>query len=149
MKLSTNLDLERCPHCEIAFPNLSSCWEYRNNSHLGDNPRAWRVYECKRCGGLVSASAKPTPSISEGDVKEFFPSYRVISTDIPKRPRHFLSNALGSLSSSSASILSSASAIDSMLKKKNYKEGSLYNRINAAKSDGVITKDLHDWGSSC
>ena len=39
----------------------------------------------------------------------------------------------------------SASAIDSMLKAKGYKEGSLYARIDKAKDDHLITADMATW----
>lgn len=38
-----------------------------------------------------------------------------------------------------------ASSIDAMLKHKNYKEGSLYSRIDKASSDNLITPDMAKW----
>jgi hypothetical protein len=38
-----------------------------------------------------------------------------------------------------------ASAVDAMLKAKNYTEGSLYRRIDKASQDNVITSDMALW----
>ncbi len=39
----------------------------------------------------------------------------------------------------------SASAVDAMLESKGYKEGSLYSRIDQAKSDHLITDEMARW----
>lgn len=39
----------------------------------------------------------------------------------------------------------SASAVDSMLKAKNYNAGTLYNRIDAAVKDHVLTESMGKW----
>jgi hypothetical protein len=70
------------------------------------------------------------------------PAPKVLDKDLPPRVAHYLGQAQESISSPSASIVMSASAIDSMLKEKGLKEGSLFSRINLAADQGIITKDL-------
>lgn len=53
--LSTSLQLERCPHCALAQPQLARINERENNRRGGH--RRWGVYECLACGGLVVAAA--------------------------------------------------------------------------------------------
>ena len=38
-----------------------------------------------------------------------------------------------------------ASAVDAMLKAKDYTEGSLYSRINSARDDHLITPEMAEW----
>lgn len=38
-----------------------------------------------------------------------------------------------------------ASSIDSMLKEYGYKDGSLFNRIETAHCDGLLTSQMRDW----
>ena len=55
MKLAKNLDLDRCPHCGVAKPNLSALGQYETQDFLGSNRRLWKNYFCSKCGGIVSA----------------------------------------------------------------------------------------------
>ena len=55
-QLSTSLQLERCPHCAFAQPQLARVTERENNRRGGH--RRWGVYECLSCVGLVVAAAR-------------------------------------------------------------------------------------------
>lgn len=52
---------------------------------------------------------------------------------------------MGSLHAPSGAVMLTASAVDAMLKAKNYREGSLYSRIDKAKADSLITAEMAAW----
>jgi hypothetical protein len=79
------------------------------------------------------------------EVEEYFPSAKAVKEEIPERPRAFLQQALESLNAPSGAVMLAASAVDAMLKLKNYTDGSLYSRIENAAADGAITKDMSNW----
>jgi len=141
-KLLEKLDLERCPHCTVDRPNLQNLHAFPTNSFSGDNERHWRVYECSRCGGVVIAASKEP----DGDVTEIYPSSARIDESLPPKARVYLSQALNSLHAPAGAAMLAGSAVDAMLKEKGYREGSLYNRIDKAAQDRLITEDMAgDW----
>jgi Domain of unknown function (DUF4145) len=79
------------------------------------------------------------------EVKEHFPTALQVNGDIPDRPRTFLQQANESLHAPAGAVMLAASAVDSMLKLKGYKDGSLYSRIEKAASEHVITNDMATW----
>ncbi len=68
--LGANLELERCPHCNVDKPNLSSIGKYETTAYNGTKKRHWKIYKCSRCGGLITASSHQP----EGQVSELFPA---------------------------------------------------------------------------
>ncbi|WP_051975392.1 DUF4145 domain-containing protein [Cupriavidus necator] len=74
-----------------------------------------------------------------------WPAATTYSEDIPAKARNALREARLALGTPSLSIVGSARAIDHMLKARDYKEGSLYVRINKAAEDHVITEDMKAW----
>jgi hypothetical protein len=139
--LSAHLDLLRCPHCSIDKPNLQSVWSTETTNHRAKNTRFWRVYRCNRCGGLIIA-ASPA---NEGFVDEIYPTVQKIDSDLPERARAYLEQAQNSLHAPDGAVMLAASAIDAMLKQKNYKEGSLKARIDEAASKHLITEEMAKW----
>jgi hypothetical protein len=139
--LSQNLVISRCPHCSVANPNLFKQHALETHDHKGGNKRMWYIYTCGKCGGVVSASA----ANHNQEVREYYPSSKAIKEDIPDRPRSFLQQALESLHAPAGAVMLAASAVDSMLKLKNYTEGSLYARIEKAAEDHAITQDMATW----
>lgn len=140
-KLSPNLALSTCPHCSIAKPLLRNQHQLETHDHTGANLRRWRIYDCTNCGGLVTAWAAQW----DQTIGEYFPTSQVVQDDIPERAREFLQQAIDSLHAPAGAVMLSASAVDAMLKEKTYKKGSLYDRIDKAVKDGVITADMADW----
>jgi hypothetical protein len=137
------LDLETCPHCGVDHPNLSSVNKdaIPTTSYDGRNSRYWRVYLCKRCGGLVTAASNQ----ESGWVYEFYPRLADIDEAIPEPTRSYLKQAKESLHAPAGSVMLCASAVDSMLKAKSYAKGSLYERINKAAEDHLITREMAQW----
>jgi hypothetical protein len=144
MHLAQTLNLPRCPHCSVDTPNLSIvavAFETLNGE--GRNKRYWNNYKCQRCGGVVVAcSQHPHPN---NLVTEFYPGVTTVSEDLPQRVRLLLKEATESVFTPNGSIMTCASAVDEMLKQKNYRSGSLYSRIDQAKIDGLLTADMAAW----
>jgi hypothetical protein len=74
-----------------------------------------------------------------------FPGIWSADQNIPEQAAKYLNQAQETLSSPDASVVMSASAIDSMLKAKGLKDGNLYSRIDKAVDDGLLTKDMSAW----
>lgn len=139
--LIEHLDLARCPHCRVDRPNLGLVSAHQTNNFTATNPRFWNVYLCHRCGGLIMAASKQ----ERGEVTEVYPQPTKIDEAIPERARTFLDQAVNTLHAPPGSIMLSASSVDAMLKVKGYKTGNLYSRIDKAKDDNLITKEMADW----
>jgi hypothetical protein len=135
------LELDRCPHCKVDKPSMHSLSNFKTYTHDGSNQRFWKCYSCSRCGGVVMAAAQQ----DNGSVIEMYPDSIIIHESIPSPARDFLTQAIDSLHSPAGSVMLSASAVDAMLKAKNYKEGSLYSRINKAEEDHLITNEMALW----
>lgn len=144
--LGTLLEIQRCPHCGIDSPNLvrqNSFQTYSPRSNIYNEPirRTWGIYSCQRCGGVVTASADH----DKGLVKEIYPKSITVDENIPVRARNYLSQALDSINAPSGAVMLAASAVDSMLKDKGMKDGSLYSRINKAMENHLITEEMSKW----
>ncbi|MBI4608491.1 MAG: DUF4145 domain-containing protein [Candidatus Rokubacteria bacterium] len=140
--LGSQLDVGRCPHCNVDRPTLERIHTYETTDYAGANKRFWGVYKCARCGGLVTAASTTGHS---GSVTECYPRSTEVDAAIPEKVRGYLQQALNSLHAAAGAVMLAASAVDAMLKAKGYKEGSLYNRIDKAAADHVITKEMAQW----
>lgn len=141
MILGQILELNRCPHCNIANPNVFIIHGFDTTDARGENPRTWKVYSCKSCGGAIIGSCKK----SRNDVLDLFPSRKTIDSCIPERAREYLNQALETIQSPAGSIMLSASSIDAMLKDKGFKNGTLFNRIEEAVKNHLITEGMALW----
>jgi Domain of unknown function (DUF4145) len=139
--LATQLDLNRCPHCNVDKPTLTHAASFDTQDFSLINKRAWRIYKCNRCGGVVTAFALQF----DQEVIAIYPSATDINEAIPDRAREYLNQAINSLSSPSGAVMLAASAVDAMLKAKNLKAGNLYSRIDKAAKDHLITNDMASW----
>ncbi|MGA2478524.1 MAG: DUF4145 domain-containing protein [Spirochaetia bacterium] len=80
-----------------------------------------------------------------GYISDYFPKVEQIDSEIPGNAREYLRQAIESIHAPAAAVLLAASAIDSMLKEKGYKEGHLKPRIDQAQKDNVITLEMAKW----
>src|SRR5688572_20246898 len=120
--VSGTLDLPRCPRCGIAKPLLNRQWGWKGPR------RYWATYLCTVCAEIVLASAD-----SEHDtLRECLPFANTVSEHIPQRAAAYLRQAQDSLAQPAGSLMLSASAVDAMLKAKDLRDGSLYQRIEKA-----------------
>jgi hypothetical protein len=69
-ELKDLLELLRCPHCGIDKPTLTAATHFASVKHDGHNPRHWRTYTCRNCGGAILAAAK----LMNAPVIEMYPS---------------------------------------------------------------------------
>ncbi len=74
-----------------------------------------------------------------------WPSLRSVPDAVPERAREYLSQALASLHAPAGALMLAASSLDAMLKAKGYTDGSLYNRIDKASTDHLITAEMAAW----
>lgn len=140
-KLMANLELPRCPHCNVDTPNLSRIHQAETRDHSGSDLRRWFVYACTKCGGLVTASSRDFG----GDVLEVFPASWTVEEDLPPRAKSYLEQAVASKHAPAGAVMLAASAVDAMLKEKGYAKGSLFDRIEKAAADALITADMAKW----
>lgn len=123
--LGIQLDLSRCPHCGVDRPTLVNVAEQASKDYNDGNLRMWRMYRCSRCGGMVTAAARNW----NAQIIECYPAGTELEDAIPDRARNYLTQALNSAAAPSGAIMLAASAVDAMLKAKDLKKGSLYDRI--------------------
>lgn len=141
-RLQKQLEIGRCPHCNVDKPMLSELNKWKTTSHSGSNQRFWRVYQCSRCGGLIIAASRQN---EEGEVSEMYPQAESVDDNLPEPAKRYLRQAIETKHSPDGSIILAASAVDAMLKLKGYKNGSLYERINTAAQNHLITEEMAKW----
>ena len=139
--LQTNLELTRCPHCNVNRPLLSTITTADTVNHAKQNQRTWVFYQCGNCGGVVMACAHEFGI----EAQEIYPEPKIVDDLIPDRAKEYLRQAIDCLHSPAGAVMLAASSVDSMLKEKGYKEGSLYKRIEKAAEDHLITQDMAIW----
>ena len=141
--LPKQLDLSNCPHCGIDSPNLFAINEVISSiSANGGFQHFWRTYQCKRCGFLVLSYKKYTSSsVFDG----CFPDVPTLSKAIPDKARAFLIQAINSRHAPAGAVMLAASCVDEMLKQKKLINGTLYDRINQAAKQHIITEDMAKW----
>ena len=79
------------------------------------------------------------------DVLEIFPKSSEVDKSVPLKAQSYLTQAINSKSAPAGAVMLTVSAVDAMLKAKNYAEGSLYNRIEAAANNHLITPEMAQW----
>jgi hypothetical protein len=152
--------LAECPHCGRAKPGTVLLDRKAVSERLrgidADRCVIWGMYRCTSCQNVVLAESVQmvgNDSIkNRADIRRVFPEPATVSATIPTTARRFLQDAQSSLHASSASILSSNSAIDAMLKEVGFprcgadgRERSLYVRIEEAAQTGPLTKGMAEW----
>ncbi len=142
-QLGPQLDLPRCPYCNVDRPSLNAQTgqPFETKDYMGASRRYWKVYICSRCGGVITAAA----SGDNHPINEIYPPGHDVNTAVPDPARNYLTQALNSLHAPAGASMLAASAVDAMLKTKNYTQGNLYNRINKAAEDHLITMEMAQW----
>lgn len=139
--LGPNLALDRCPHCNTDLPTLGQVWSGQTTDYLNQHQRTWAAYRCARCGGVVLASAHQMGQMA-GSV---YPATGQVEADIPSPARNYLQQAVDSQHAPAGSVMLAASAVDAMLKAKGYNKGSLYDRIDKAVAEHLLTAEMGKW----
>ena len=89
--------------------------------------------------------AKANNSHEDNAVLDYWPKKPAVPAELPERAAAYLSQALETSGSPSASVIMSASAVDSMLKDKGLSEGTLFHRIETASQNHLITEEMAAW----
>ena len=139
------LPLDFCPHCGtarpfIGMPNQANWVPFAG--HDGKR-RLWGVYGCSSCGKLIVAVGDDDKP--ETPVKEIYPVPKSPPEEVPQKPKEFLRQAYLSLSAPAGAVMLCASAVDAMLKAHGYDQDSLYDRIEKAVSNHLLTKEMGEW----
>lgn len=79
------------------------------------------------------------------NIVKMYPESRVVSEAIPPRARGYLTEAIATKHSPSASIMVANSAIDAMFKAIGLSQGNLFGRINEAEKQHLITSGMAKW----
>ncbi|MBA6381360.1 MULTISPECIES: DUF4145 domain-containing protein [unclassified Colwellia] len=136
------LELDRCVHCSVDKPSLPAISSILTSlAHDQKNEHTWRVYGCTRCGGAILTGSPK----GNRNIYEMYPEQINIDKEIPDRAKEYLEQALNSISSPAGAVMLAASSIDSMLKAKGLKTGSLYGRIKNAVDTNLITDEMATW----
>lgn len=133
----------RCPHCSIASPNLNRMW---SDTWVKNGP-GWAAYRCNSCDGVVAVLMHWSGS-AEVVARSLWPDAKSAHGDIPEPARTFLQQAYETLHAPDAAAVMAGSAVDGMLKAKGYEKGSLYDRIDLALKDNVLTQGMAEWAHS-
>lgn len=79
------------------------------------------------------------------NIETIYPSSRSVDESLPAEARRYLRQAIETVFAPDASVVMSASAVDAMLKERGYMSGSLYQRIDSAVTDHVLTESMGKW----
>jgi Domain of unknown function (DUF4145) len=148
--------ITRCSHCGVSNPLITKTTQLMIHDHREHvNFNEWYFCGvCSKCNHqiLFHGWAHRKNDIQIGEPHEvhifkYYPESISVDENIPIKARDYLSQALESLHAPDGAVMLSASAIDAMLKDQGYsnKKESLYNRIEMACSDGLLTESMRDW----
>ena len=84
-------------------------------------------------------------TVSNPRIVEIFPGISTAHEDLPEKARKYLNQAMQTLTAPDASAVMSGSAVDAMLKELGYEKGSVYDRIDNAVKDHIITAAMGEW----
>jgi hypothetical protein len=79
------------------------------------------------------------------EISEFWPHAQTVDEAVPERSRGYLDQAIASIHAPAGAVMLAASAVDSMLKEKGLRDGSLYARIQEAAAAHLITNEMAQW----
>ena len=105
----------------------------------------WAAFRCTTCGHIVTAKGEEGANEGNPLIAEIFPDIWQLDEVVPERVRNYLNQAHRTLSAPDASVVMSASSIDAMLQDNGLVDGSLYNRIDQAVTNGILTQKMADW----
>lgn len=142
------IDVQRCPHCSIAAPSISRVWvsHGRTKRRDGGTTSFWGAYQCESCGSVVSVRADQAGASYV--VEQMFPDEKRAHEDVPEPARSFLQQAYETLHAPDAAAVMAGSAVDAMLKKHGFVDGSLYARIDEALAKNLLTDGMAKWAHS-
>jgi hypothetical protein len=137
--------LARCPHCNVANPNLMRVWGSQGKTVRRDGglQKWWGAFGCASCGSIVVA--KGDHAGAEFIIDEIFPRPKSAHEDVPEPARTFLQQAYDTLHAPDAAAVMAGSAVDAMLKAQGLVDGSVYQRIDQALAKNILTEGMAKW----
>jgi hypothetical protein len=95
----------------------------------------------------VAAASWPNREKNRGVPHAIYPATEpALPEALPERAKRYLDQARGSAGTApDGAVVLAASAIDAMLKARDLSKGSLYERINVAAKQHIITDDMATW----
>jgi hypothetical protein len=111
----------------------------------------WGTFVCSSCYRLTLAETFRGSKRGKHEfqhVENLYPQAPTVAEELPDRAKRYLSQAIESLHAPDGAAMLAGSAVDAMLKAKGYTENSLYERINKAAEDSIITSDMAEWAHS-
>jgi hypothetical protein len=143
-----NLEIERCPHCSVSNPLLVEVWSQLTQGSANQVPVGWGAFACTRCGGVSVASGMAGSGIDPRYPNKVFPTPKSAHRDLPDVARTFLQQAFDTLHAPDAAAVMAGSAVDAMLKSRGLEKGSLYDRIDQALDQHILTDGMARWAHS-
>jgi len=143
---SVLIGVKRCPQCGVASPEMqllfmSDCIVPTNETSYGYN---WGMYKCNTCKLVVLAQSELGNQQSK-TLKSLYPEPVNLSSELPDRVRNYLAQAEESIHSPDGAAMLAGAAVDAMLKEKDLKTGSVYNRIDDAVENNILTAEMGEW----
>ena len=137
--------LQFCPHCGVAKPEMAQIMQpvfiARDRANYGHN---WGLYRCTSCFNVVMAQSSLGNKTTQ-DVLHIYPSISEPAKELPERVRTYLNQANLSMHAPDGAAMLAGAAVDAMLKEKGYTKGSVYDRIDKALGDNILTQDMAEW----
>lgn len=155
------LPLDKCPWCKIARPTLTAV-KVEDPIELRPMPGVtnslfWATYRCSSCLNMIlahfisrrarNAPAGPLMSnfINQGSLCYFPADDTKLDDAIPPTIASLVAEAIDIVNAPRACVVSCGTAVDAMLMEKDVTKGSLFERINAAAANHIITADMANW----
>lgn len=137
----------RCPHCSTANPTLMKKWQADHPLPRADGGQTsiWAVFACTTCGQALLAKGIDGASSHNATIDRVIPEPKSAHEDIPEPARTFLQQAYETMHAPDAAAVMAGSAVDAMLKAHELTEGSVYNRIDQARDQHILTEGMADW----
>lgn len=145
--------LERCPHCGVSTPLISSVGDPILNYSDGSLGHWYYTGRCSKCNNVIlfhgfSSTNRKIDNIRlliKITVDRMFPELDSIPNNMPSKAARFYKQAIESIHAPDGAIMLAASSIDAMLKDKGFSQGSLYSRIELASEKHVLTEQMKQW----
>lgn len=144
MLQEAHFSLDRCPHCNVALPNLACKAHFETWASDRSSRNLWAVYSCSVCG-LCTMTMSPWSEDMLRPVLGIWPTPQVVDESVPLRAKQFLEQAISALHAPAGATMLAASSVDAMLKAKGLSEGKLYTRIKEAEKQNLITAEMAAW----
>jgi uncharacterized protein DUF4145 len=74
-----------------------------------------------------------------------YPAARPVAEELPETARSYLKQATESLHAPDGAAMLAGASVDAMLKSKGLESGSVYERIEEAVKQGILTRDMAEW----